>query len=240
MTATRPLVVAEVENRRRLASEVFHDLSQPLTALHCLLELSLRRDRTVKEFRDSVAIALQNAERLRHRLLCLRELSDAEDPGEISAPVQLDRLMLELQEETIPLFESAGRPLEVGFGPAEVRGNPTKLARAFFYMLSFLARHQREGAVPTIGWNRRDGRWVRILVSGLRPGSCPPPEEWTSDAGFELEVTGRAFRALGGEFGPAATCTGSPALLGVLPAYGTVAGLPASPSSAGIISSVSQ
>ena len=41
-------------------SEVFHNLSQPLTALQCSLELSLFRDQTIDELRTSVETALQN------------------------------------------------------------------------------------------------------------------------------------------------------------------------------------
>ena len=61
------------------ASSVFHDLSQPLTALHCSLELALLQDQTIEEFRASVEGALRAADRLRQQLLLLRELHDADD-----------------------------------------------------------------------------------------------------------------------------------------------------------------
>ena len=89
-------------------SDVLHKLSQPLTALHCSLELSLVRDQTSEEFRASVEAALQNAERLRQNLLLLRELSDADDPGDISAPVQLQELLQEARQDFLPVCESAG------------------------------------------------------------------------------------------------------------------------------------
>ena len=74
------------------------------------------RDQTIEEFRASVEAALHNAERLRQRLLLLRELSDAEDPGDTSTPLALDQLLQQLREDMLPLFESAGRVLR-----AEVR-----------------------------------------------------------------------------------------------------------------------
>src|SRR5208283_6189211 len=84
--------------QRRFVSEVFHNLSQPLTALHCSLEVSMADDRTAEEFRASVAAALQNAERLRQRLLLCRELSEADDPGDVSLPVPLHRVLEQVRE----------------------------------------------------------------------------------------------------------------------------------------------
>ncbi len=110
----------ELAPRRDFASNVFHDLSQPLTALHCSLELALLRDQTGEEFRTSVESALQNAERLRQRLLLLRELSDADDPGDVAMPLALDRLLQQLCEDMVPLFESAGRSLELTCEPVQV------------------------------------------------------------------------------------------------------------------------
>ena len=75
----------EIADQRTFVSDIFHKLSQPLTALHCSLELSLARDETAEEYRASVEAALQNADRLRQGLLLMRELSDADDPGDISA-----------------------------------------------------------------------------------------------------------------------------------------------------------
>ena len=82
MSAPAAASTAGVAPGHDFAANVFHDLSQPLTALHCSLELALARDQTIEEFRASVEAALHNAERLRQRLLLLRELSDADDPGD--------------------------------------------------------------------------------------------------------------------------------------------------------------
>jgi hypothetical protein len=49
------------EKYNLIVFEVFHSLSQPLTALHCSLELSLQRDQTVEELRAGIQTALENA-----------------------------------------------------------------------------------------------------------------------------------------------------------------------------------
>ena len=128
----------ETANQHSLTYDLFHTLSQPLTALQCSLELALVRDRTAGEFRASVEAALENAERLRQSFLLLRELNDADDPGDISAPVDLRQVLLELGEDFLPIFESAGGQLDVTTDAVQIRGNTAKLKQAFFYLIDYL------------------------------------------------------------------------------------------------------
>ena len=75
-------------------SEVFHELSQPLTSLHCGLELSLRRDQSVEELRASIQSALENTARLRQRLVFMRGLNDTFDPGDITQTTDLSGIVV--------------------------------------------------------------------------------------------------------------------------------------------------
>lgn len=187
--------------RRDFLSQVFHDLSQPLTALQCSLELALVGDQTLAEYRTAVEAALHNAERLRRRLLLLRELSDAEDPGDISVPVALDQLLRQLREDMLPLFETAGRSFELTCEAAIVPANETKLMRAFFYLLEFLLRC----ASPNHGLNligaHSSKKRFDICIEGCRACLNPDPADdclqpdWTG----ELEIARRTFCAIGGE-----------------------------------------
>jgi len=65
-----------------LLSEVFHGISQPLTALECGLELSLRQDKDSAQLRAQVKAALESAQILHQRVVVLRMLLDAGDPGD--------------------------------------------------------------------------------------------------------------------------------------------------------------
>jgi len=184
-------------------SEVFHSLSQPLTALHCSLDLALRRDRTLKQLRASVQTALDNAERLRQRLLLVRALNDAADPGDLSQAIDLSALLRELAEDMLPLFQSAGQKLElhVCCEPRLVRGDSTRLTRALFCFLEYLFRYSPQGALLAIhlNHNERQQAEIRIETAACLP-VAPADEASASPYSCEIEFARRSFRAAGGEF----------------------------------------
>jgi hypothetical protein len=192
---------AEFAPRRDFVSNVFHDLSQPLTALHCSLELALARDQTIEEFRASVEAALQNAERLRQRLLLLRELSEAEDPGDTSTPLPLDRLLQQLREDMLPLFESAGRSLELTCEPAQVPANEAKLMPGFFYLLEFLLRCASPSCNLRLLGRRSGKQQLEICIEGCGARADAGPSDGCLDPDWsgELEIARRTFRAIGGD-----------------------------------------
>jgi signal transduction histidine kinase len=181
-------------------STVFHDLSQPLTALHCSLELALLRDQTIEEFRSSVEAALENAERLRQRLLLLRELSDADDPGDTSVPLDLDRLLQRTRADMLPLFESAGRSFEMTCEAMRVPANEAKLTRGFFYLLEFLLRCESPGCGLCLRGRRSRRRQLEIRIEGC--GAHPDGSSKDCldlDGSGGLEIARRTFRAIGGD-----------------------------------------
>lgn len=191
----------EVAPRRDFASTVFHQLSQPLTALHCSLELALLRDQSIEELRASVEAALQAAERLRQRLLLLRELSDADDPGDISASLPLDQLLRQLRDDMLPLFESAGRSFDLICEPLLVAANEAKLMRGFFYLLEFLLRIPSPANTVTMRAERTQQSRVEVCIAGcgarLDAGASDDRSEPDWDG--ELEIARRTFRAMGGD-----------------------------------------
>jgi signal transduction histidine kinase len=187
-----------------LVSEVFHNLSQPLTALHCELELALRRDRTVEELRASVQSALEDAERLRQRLLLVRALSDASEPGDLSQPTDLCELFRQLHEDLLPLFASAGQKfeLELECGVVRVRANQARLTSALFAFLEYLFRHSAEGAVLTIGVRVLGGGQAEIRISAATCLPVAPSADGSVSTPYscEIEMARRSFRAVDGEF----------------------------------------
>ena len=84
------------ETRREYLSEAFHSLSQPLTALQCGLELAVAVPRSQKEYERRIGEGLQSTGSLREMISALRELVEAEDPGEDAREIELGELLSSL------------------------------------------------------------------------------------------------------------------------------------------------
>ncbi len=202
----------DAEYQRRFVSEVFHNLSQPLTALHCWLDLALHRDRTVDDLRESIQTALENAERLRQRLLLVRALSDATDPGDLSQPTELNELFRDLQQDMHPLFESAGKKLDVRIesDPILIRGNYARLTGALFCFLEYVFRYLPEGEALSIRarlCNRKRAE-IMIAAAGNLPVAASIDNGPLPPYSCEIEMIRRSFRAAGGDFVLISSATG--------------------------------
>ncbi len=84
------------ERRREYLSEAFHSLSQPLTALQCGLELAVAVPRSQKEYERRIGEGLQSTGSLREMMSALRELVEAEDPGEDAREIKLSEVLSSL------------------------------------------------------------------------------------------------------------------------------------------------
>ncbi len=208
-------------NQSNFVSEVFHNLSQPLTALQCWLELSLVRDQTLDEFRASVEAALGNAQRLRQSLVLMRELSDADDPGDTSTPVPLHELLQELREDFLPVCESDGGHFHLHCAPIQVRANRAKLRRAFFCLMEYLLRSSchRSLSVDVKRTKRRHAE-IRTAFSGATSPARSTDEISEPISGGEVDIAQRTFRAVGGDLTLATSAGGQRVLLARLPLAG--------------------
>jgi signal transduction histidine kinase len=215
------VAAGEIEVQHSFLSEIVHNLSQPLTALQCSLELSLFRDQTVNELRASVEAALENAECLRQRLRMLRELNQADDPGDLSLPIELNGLLRELREELLPLFESAGQQFELHLecGTLPVLGNQTKLMRALFYFLEYLFRYSAKEATLSLGVcpTRQRQAEISIATSSCLPVGSAVENEPGSQCSCEIEIARRSFRAAGGDFALISSASGQSLWKATLP-----------------------
>jgi K+-sensing histidine kinase KdpD len=202
MTQNIDCAPADPANQCSLVSEVFHTLSQPLTVLQCSLDLALRRDTTVMELRASVQSALENTERLRQRLLLVRTLNDALNPGDLSQPTDLNALCSDLQDYLLLLFESEGKKLELTTADdlLMVRGDGSKLNRALFCFLEYLFAYTPPGGAVVVGCLRGEGPRARVNIeaAGCLPVSFVDPA--SPPYSCEIELARRSFRAAGGEF----------------------------------------
>ncbi len=186
-----------------ILSEVFHDLSQPLTALECNLELSLRCDQTVADFVDRVQTALETVERLRQRMLLVHALNHAGDSGEITDTVDLNEIVRELHSDMLPVFEAGHRSLalETLSAVATVRVPRSKLTQALFYFVEYLLRYSSEKSMTKIQVDMTEpGTAALRIVSESSLPLTPLGDNCVEPYACEVELARRTFRALRGDF----------------------------------------
>jgi hypothetical protein len=202
-----------------LISELFHNLSQPLTALHCILDLALQRDRTLKQLRASVRSALDSAECLRQRLLLIRVLKDAAEVTECAATIDLGALLGELAEDMAPLFVSAEREfqLDIRCRPLPVRADKERMLQALFAFTEYLFRYLPKGERLSMSADQKDGHAeLRIDAASCLPVG-PQDGDSRSPYSCEAELLRRTFVAAGGDFAFDRRDSGRSVWIGTLP-----------------------
>ena len=106
MPITQESSVAGVEcESRQLVSDLFHQLSQPLTTLCCSLELALLQTPTAEQYSEIVSQALSQAEKVSALATAIRELFDASLAGQCGEVLDLRRAVEETVGDLLPVAE---------------------------------------------------------------------------------------------------------------------------------------
>ncbi len=182
------------ESRRELLSQVFHLISQPMTALQCSLEFALNTLEDPQQCRTWVEAALENSERLRCRLSLVREIAEAADPGDPGHTVELRSVLEEALSEVEPFFPGAAERPHLRCDEIEVSGERSRLLRAFLHIL----QHLSAGSAPTPYrpeiWVERQAELieVRFLRFVLRRSANK------DQVRSQLEIAKKTFESTGG------------------------------------------
>ncbi|MGH9536525.1 MAG: sensor histidine kinase [Terriglobales bacterium] len=198
---------------RRLVSDLFHALSQPLTSLCCSLELTLQQTPTQAQYRERVAGALAQAERASWLSSAIRELLDAAESGEPGEILQLQAAVRDAVSDALPLAESAG--MRLGYLPQSVCPvyfAAQRLRRALFHLLGFVVGWGRSGALVEIKLSESGkDALLRLTVSGESAVGEREPESLTEEdrarllsQRLGLGIAWNLFEAAGGTL-----CAGS-------------------------------
>ena len=198
-----PAAPAEYETRR-LVSDLFHQLSQPLTTLGCSLELALLQTPTTEEYGQIVIQALHQAEKASALATAIRELLDAGHPGEKAEVIDLGRAVEDTVGDLLPVAESAGVGISyVPRSACPVRFNAQRLRQGLFHLLGFSIGAGGRGAVVTIHLEKRAQQAVLGLTVSRNAASnetsmAGPDQELLQRLG--LGISRAIFEAAGGSF----------------------------------------
>ena len=156
------------EERRKFVSEAFHTLNQPLTGLHCGLEIALQRPRSEGEYRKRIGDGLENAGNILELIRAVRQLVDAGDPGERFGTVSLAMVLSQLKNELEVVAETTGVALEVECaGEAQVKADPGRLATCLGALTaSEMEGHEAGGQVRLEAVSGKKQVSLRIVGAG--------------------------------------------------------------------------
>ena len=134
-----------IEERRQMISNAFHSLNQPLTGLHCGLEIALQKPRSEGEYRERIGTGLENAGVILQLIRAIRQLVDAADPGERFGTVDLALVLAQLKGELEVVAEALRVQVAVHCDAnCKVKADPTKLMAA----IGTLADEHLRSAAP--------------------------------------------------------------------------------------------
>ncbi len=198
-----PAAAAEGEIRQ-LTSDLFHELSQPLTNLCCSLELALLQSPTTEEYTQIVSQALLQAEKASGLATAIRELLDAGHPGEKADVLDLSHATGDAVDDLLPVAESAG--VEITYLPqpaCPVWFDPHRLRQGLFHLLGSLIGMGAHGSVLRIELEASGPQTVLALkLSAIADniGESEPQPDRELLQRLELGLSRAIFEAAGGVF----------------------------------------
>ena len=202
--AGNPAAPAEYESRQ-LVSDLFHQLSQPLTTLCCALELALLQTPTREEYGKVVNDALRQAEKASALATAIHELLDAGHAGENCEVLNLGRAVEDAVGDLLPVAESAGVKMACIPQPAcPVWFDARRLRQGLFHLLGFLISAGVEGSIVQIALKARAAEpelGLTVSGAGISNGTsaiAPDEELWQR---LGLGISRSIFERAGGTFG---------------------------------------
>ena len=195
--------------RRQLVAELFHALSQPLTALRCSLEMALSGRFAPGPSQENLRLALEHAEQIARLATGIRELVETVTPGSPSVVINLETSLGEAVMDLVPVAESAGIQLRFHAPDAcPVLAEPRRLRQALFYLVESALAAADAGESVQIEAGARDRQAVVLLTVSRNTGAANGVVAWPEVAGEEkkrelgrrlgLAIASRTFEAAGG------------------------------------------
>ncbi|HEV8615866.1 MAG TPA: ATP-binding protein [Methylomirabilota bacterium] len=165
---------------RRFTADAAHELRSPLTALKGGLEVALRTERTPEEYRQALASALEDVERLIQLAEDLLLLSRSRaGPGAEGAGARVELGSLVLDVFDVGLRLAAGRGVSIRAGeitPLVAHGDALGLRRALTNLVDNAVKYTPAGGTVEVSL-QKDGEHATITVEDTGPGVDPPDAE---------------------------------------------------------------
>lgn len=163
-----------VKTLSQFAADASHELRTPLAVIRTGAELALRRERTPREYRESLVEIAAEAERMTGMVEDLLYLarSDARTAGMPMESIELSALLAEVTHELQALARTREIEFEIKATSAAVTGNRPALRRLFLALLDNAVKYSPAGAPVSINLHH-NGRSAVVEVSDRGAGIAP-------------------------------------------------------------------
>jgi hypothetical protein len=119
-----------------LIADLFHALNQPLSSLHCALELMIGSPSSAETYRDTLIQALAQADQIAEYTAEIRELWEASSAEDVSA-ISLDELLRKVLEEELPDPRAVKAELVLHAAPFPVLADRQRLRLALRLLIAY-------------------------------------------------------------------------------------------------------
>jgi two-component system heavy metal sensor histidine kinase CusS len=154
------------EMRRKFISDAFHTLNQPLTGLHCGLEIALQKPRSEDEYRRRIGDGIEHAGIVFALIRAIRQLVDASDPGECFGSLGLGVLLSQMKSELEVVAETTHVSVTIGDSDGvNVAADPGKLLSSLGGLAASEMEAYGSGGMVEIAV-RPNGKQVLVAVEG--------------------------------------------------------------------------
>lgn len=138
---------AAFQQQVRFTADASHELRTPLAVIHTHAQLALARERSPEEYRNMFETCLRASGRMKDLVDSLLLLAGA-DAGRIAlarSPLDLRGTVEECVDMVAPLAAKKGLSLDARLQPAEITGDPSRIAQVVTNLLTNAIRYNREG-----------------------------------------------------------------------------------------------
>jgi len=139
-----------VLSQKRFLADASHEMRSPITIMKGNIEIALRRERDVAEYRRVLESNLEDIDRLEYLVKDLMFLARA-DASELvvnMAPVRLDEVLHQIWEELLPIAERKGIALGIKLNAGDdsvVEGDRDRLRQLFVNLIENALRYTPAG-----------------------------------------------------------------------------------------------
>jgi heavy metal sensor kinase len=162
------------EAMRRFVADASHELRTPVSVIRGEADVSLSRERTAEEYRESLEVVLDEARRLSVLVEDLLNLARA-DSGRVRLEIH-EFYLNELLAECCRKVRAAGLTIEcVPGSDVQFRGDEVLLRRLMMNLLDNAVRYTPQGGRVTVSLEAADD-WVCIRVADTGIGMAPGEE----------------------------------------------------------------